>query len=327
MHERGRPHPAPRFRERGGNPARSETPNTCGRTSHGNREVPCSPRHESRPHREVSGRTAMMDGHGKSDRFVVPQNSPNNARERAAEVGEGRKRTKGNVGERNALRTQGRAGASTALDRVRQAAKRNGTQRFTALLHHVYDVDRLRAAYLALTRAAAAGVDGGRMGRARRVRSGRCRAAVSVRSWPTSISMTCSTSGSSDGGGGTPTAMSSWCALPTTSSWVSSVELTPSGASPRCATGSRGPGTRRVRAGRRRRAHALLRGAHEPAHRLRVHPVIRVWWRTLGRRSQRRLPWYRMRHHVARWIPPLRICHPYPLVRFGVATRGGGRMR
>jgi hypothetical protein len=55
--------------------------------------------------------------------------------------------------------------------------------------------------------------------------------------------------------------------------------------------------------------------------------VIRVWWRTLGRRSQRRLPWHRMRHYVARWIPPLRICHPYPLVRFGVVTRGGSRMR
>jgi hypothetical protein len=102
----------------------------------------------------------MMDDRGKSDRFVVPQNSPNKAPERAAEVREGRERTKGNVSERIAPRTQGRAGAFNALDRVRQATRRNGTQRFTALLHHVYDVDRLRAAYLALTRAAAPGVDG-----------------------------------------------------------------------------------------------------------------------------------------------------------------------
>jgi hypothetical protein len=102
----------------------------------------------------------MMDGHGKSDRFVVPQSSPNRAPERAAEVGEGRERTKGNAGERIAPRTQSRAGASSALDRVRQAARQQGTPRFTALLHHVYDVDRLRAAYLALTRAAAPGVDG-----------------------------------------------------------------------------------------------------------------------------------------------------------------------
>jgi RNA-directed DNA polymerase len=44
--------------------------------------------------------------------------------------------------------------------RVRQAAKRDRKQRFTALLHHVHDVERLRAAYFALKRDAAAGVDG-----------------------------------------------------------------------------------------------------------------------------------------------------------------------
>jgi hypothetical protein len=49
----GRPHPVPRYRERNWSPARSETPSTCGRTLYGNREVPCSPRHRSRPHREV----------------------------------------------------------------------------------------------------------------------------------------------------------------------------------------------------------------------------------------------------------------------------------
>jgi RNA-directed DNA polymerase len=43
---------------------------------------------------------------------------------------------------------------------VRQAAKRDRKQRFTALLHHVYDVERLRQAYLALKRDAAAGIDG-----------------------------------------------------------------------------------------------------------------------------------------------------------------------
>jgi RNA-directed DNA polymerase len=39
-------------------------------------------------------------------------------------------------------------------------AERPGRQRFTALLHHVYEVDRLRQAYFALKRTAAAGVDG-----------------------------------------------------------------------------------------------------------------------------------------------------------------------
>jgi RNA-directed DNA polymerase len=102
----------------------------------------------------------MMDDHGKSDRFVVPTKLPNTAQERAAEAGEGRERTKGNTPERTALRTQSRDGASSALERVRQAARANSKQRFTALLHHVYDVGRLHAAYLGLKRDAAAGVDG-----------------------------------------------------------------------------------------------------------------------------------------------------------------------
>ena len=33
-------------------------------------------------------------------------------------------------------------------------------QKFTALLHHIYDMKRLRAAYLRLKKEAAAGVDG-----------------------------------------------------------------------------------------------------------------------------------------------------------------------
>jgi group II intron reverse transcriptase/maturase len=86
--------------------------------------------------------------------------SPNKTPERAAEVMEGRGRTKGNTPERNALRTQGRGGAPSALERVRQLARRDKKQRFTTLLHHVYAVDHLRAAYFAVKRDAAAGVDG-----------------------------------------------------------------------------------------------------------------------------------------------------------------------
>ena len=102
----------------------------------------------------------MMDGRGKSDDPVVPMKPPNNAGEPAAEVVEGRGSAKGISPERNAPRTQSRVGAPSALERVRQAAERDRKQRFTALLHHVYDVERLRAAYLALKRDAAAGVDG-----------------------------------------------------------------------------------------------------------------------------------------------------------------------
>ncbi|MBI4509293.1 MAG: group II intron reverse transcriptase/maturase, partial [Deltaproteobacteria bacterium] len=102
----------------------------------------------------------MTNGRGKSDRRVVPTKPPNKADEPAAEVVEGRGLAEGNSPERNALRTQSRGGAPSALERVRQVARRERKQRFTALLHHVYDVERLRAAYLALKRDAAAGVDG-----------------------------------------------------------------------------------------------------------------------------------------------------------------------
>ena len=39
----GRPHPIHRQREMEGDPARSETPSTCGNTSRGNREIPGPP--------------------------------------------------------------------------------------------------------------------------------------------------------------------------------------------------------------------------------------------------------------------------------------------
>lgn len=102
----------------------------------------------------------MMDGRGKSHNPMVPRNPPNNAEGPAAEAVEGRGLAEGNSPERNALRTQRRDSAPSALERVRQVAMKDRKQRFTALLHHVYEVDRLRASYFALKRDAAAGVDG-----------------------------------------------------------------------------------------------------------------------------------------------------------------------
>jgi len=46
------------------------------------------------------------------------------------------------------------------LDRVRSVAKRDKEVKFTALWHHVYDVARLREAFLGLKRKSSAGVDG-----------------------------------------------------------------------------------------------------------------------------------------------------------------------
>jgi RNA-directed DNA polymerase len=102
----------------------------------------------------------MTNGHGKSDSSTVPAKSPNKAEGPAAEATEGRGLAKGNSPERNAFRTQGREDALSALERVRQAASRDRKQRFTALFHHIYDVERLRTAYLAIKKDAAAGVDG-----------------------------------------------------------------------------------------------------------------------------------------------------------------------
>jgi hypothetical protein len=103
----------------------------------------------------------MTNERGKSYRPIVPEKPPNKvARMVAAEVVERRGRTKGNPPRRNALRTQSRDSAPSALERVRQAARRDKKQRFTTLLHHVYEVERLRAAYSALKREAAPGIDG-----------------------------------------------------------------------------------------------------------------------------------------------------------------------
>jgi RNA-directed DNA polymerase len=49
---------------------------------------------------------------------------------------------------------------SQGLDRIRAAARKDKELKFTSLWHHVYDVARLREAYFALRRDAAAGVDG-----------------------------------------------------------------------------------------------------------------------------------------------------------------------
>ena len=96
----------------------------------------------------------------KSDSPVVPLKSPNKAGQPVAEGAEGRGLAKGNLPQQNAPRTQCRQGAPSALERVRLAATRDRRMRFTALLHHIYDRERLRAAYFSLKREAAAGVDG-----------------------------------------------------------------------------------------------------------------------------------------------------------------------
>jgi len=132
-----------------------------------------------------------MYGCGKSDRPIVPEKLPNNGSGAplSTEEVEGRGLAEGNLLQRNRLRTQRRgmetsmdnpkrarsgkprtqprasayphsSGLPSSLQRIRQAACQDRGLRFTALWHHVYNVERLREAYFSLKRRAAPGVDG-----------------------------------------------------------------------------------------------------------------------------------------------------------------------
>src|SRR3984893_19276983 len=72
---------------------------------------------------------------------------------------EGRGRPEGEPRENARVRTQSRITLSANLARVNEAARRNKSTRFTALLHHV-DESALERAFRRLKRSAAPGVDG-----------------------------------------------------------------------------------------------------------------------------------------------------------------------
>ena len=56
--------------------------------------------------------------------------------------------------------------------------------------------------------------------------------------------------------------------------------------------------------------------------------VKRHWYKTLRRRSQRTsLDWQRMDRLAARWVPPPRILHPWPSVRFNARTQARSPVR
>ena len=101
----------------------------------------------------------MMHKPEKSDPVVVAMKLANKAERSAAELVERRTGTKGNVGQRRTRRAQDRESVSQALERVRLAARRGKQERFTSLLHHI-NPEMLRAAFYALKRDAAPGIDG-----------------------------------------------------------------------------------------------------------------------------------------------------------------------
>ena len=116
-------------------------------------------RETDRPVGEGICRTSHAYVGEESDEAIVPMKQPNNDERSSAEAVEGSASAKENTTQSNAGRTPSRETASNRLDRVRQAAKGAGTQRFTALLHHL-TVELLRESYYALKRRAAPGVDG-----------------------------------------------------------------------------------------------------------------------------------------------------------------------
>lgn len=221
----------------------------------------------------------MKHGRGKSDGSVVPEKPSNEAAPAAEERAEGRDLAKGSSLEGNAFRTQRRGDARSALERVRQAARKDRRQRFTALFHHVYAVDRLRDAYFALKRNATKR-DGSYGLQRKTIRS---RWQAKLREVKTELRRR----------------------------WHHPIR-------------SQATYLRSVVGG-----HFRYYGVPGNGDRLaafRFH-LIRLWRRTLERRSQRgRIPWKRMNRYAA-LLPPPEICHPWPAQRFDVITQGGSRMR
>ena len=113
----------------------------------------------ARPQRQGYGRNPLMHGPGKSDPPIVPGKRPNKPGRPGAEAVEGRGGAKGTAGRQSTGRTQSRETVSQALACVREAAKRNRNERFTALMHHVTP-ELLAWAFHQLKARAAPGVDG-----------------------------------------------------------------------------------------------------------------------------------------------------------------------
>lgn len=97
------------------------------------------------------------DRHARA-RAVGGGRSTADAPKAAAEVAEGRPEPEGNPLEPTTSGTPSPGRVSSGLQRVRQAAERNGKERFTALLHHL-SVGMLEDAYRGLNPRASVGID------------------------------------------------------------------------------------------------------------------------------------------------------------------------
>lgn len=145
--------------------AESENLSMPQHSSRENRELPPAPQAARGQPRgrsaNVSDDKAGVHAGGKADESVVPTKAANNgAAEAPAEPDEGRDSAKRNAGQTALPRTPSRnKRRSRGLHGVREAARKDSTLKFTALLHHV-DKDCLTAAFFNLKKTAAVGVDG-----------------------------------------------------------------------------------------------------------------------------------------------------------------------
>lgn len=103
----------------------------------------------------------MMHEYRESDSPIVSKKPANNVAPRGAiaEPVEKSGLAKENPNKTNKARTQRRTTLQNGLARIRQAVRRNRTERLTSLWHHIYNQDRLAEAYYKLNRKAASGVD------------------------------------------------------------------------------------------------------------------------------------------------------------------------
>ena len=127
---------------------------------HENRETSVPPDPGSGRSAKAERRAADMHGAEESDSGVVPMKHPNKGEPGfPAEGAEGRPETQENAVQSHTLPTQSGAAVSQGLHGVRERARKNKQERFTALLHHLTTA-LLRDSFYALQRRAAPGVDG-----------------------------------------------------------------------------------------------------------------------------------------------------------------------
>jgi RNA-directed DNA polymerase len=126
---------------------------------HENRETSAVPEVVAGRSGQAQGRTPDMHAAEESDFGVVPVKQPNKGAAAPAEAVEERPETKENTVQPDTCPTQSGISVPQGLRGVRERARREKKEKFTALLHHL-TVDLLRESYFALQRRAAPGMDG-----------------------------------------------------------------------------------------------------------------------------------------------------------------------